>query len=290
MIIAIVGPTGVGKTKLSIALAQKLNGEIINADSVSLYKGLDIGSAKPTKEEQKKVVHHLIDINMPNEEYTIYNYQKDCRRKIKEIKDKGKTPILVGGSGLYLKAALYNYDLKEENNKIVTTSLTNEQIYEELKQKYPQIVIDQNNRQRLIRAYSKLKNNIPIEKQNPKPYYKNIIIIGLKTDNKILYERINNRVLNMFPNLLDEVKNLYQKYPESKILHTAIGYKELIDYLENKTSFEQSIELIQKNSRHYAKRQYTFFRHQFLVNWLNVDYQDFNKTINEALSICQKFT
>ena len=158
-IIIITGPTAVGKTKLSIELAKKYNGEIINADAVQVYKGLDIGSAKVTEEEKENIPHHLFDIKDVNEEYTIYHYQKDCREKIKEILDRGNIPILVGGTGLYIKAALYDYKLTEEKETNTYNNLTTEELYNELLELDKDIVIDKNNRRRLIRAINYYKEN-----------------------------------------------------------------------------------------------------------------------------------
>ncbi len=286
MIICIVGPTAVGKTKLSIALAKIYNGEIINADSVQVYKGLDIGSAKVTEAEKEGIKHHLLDIVDVQDDYTIYHYQKDCRAKIKEIKDSGKVPILVGGSGLYLKAALYNYNLSEEKTKDIEYDLTNEQLYNVVKEKNPNI--DANNRRRLLRAYNKIQKNIPLENQELKPIYDDIIWLGLKTDHETLYQKINDRVDKMFPDLIDEVSNFYKQNINSKALKTAIGYKELYAYFGQEKTLEECISLIKKNSRHYAKRQYTFFRHQLPVKWLNTDYNDFQKTINDAINLIEK--
>lgn len=285
MIICIVGPTAVGKTKLSIALAKKYNGEIINADSVQVYKGLDIGSAKVTKEEQEEVKHHLLDIVDVKDNYTIYHYQKDCREAIKKVKEKGKVPILVGGSGLYIKAALYNYNLSEENTKDIEYDLTNEELYNLVKDKVPNI--DKFNRRRLLRAYNKLQKNVLIPNQKLKPIYDDIIWIGLQTNRETLYQKINERVDKMFPNLLDEVLNFYNQNLNSKALQTAIGYKELNDYFKGLKPLEECISLIKKNSRHYAKRQYTFFKHQLPVNWITTDYNDFDKTIYNAIKIIE---
>ena len=156
-IIVITGPTAVGKTKLSIELAKKYDGEIINADAVQVYKGLDIGSAKVTEEEKEGIPHHLLDFKEVTEEYTIYHYQKDCREKIKDIQSRNKTPILVGGTGLYIKAALYDYKLSEEKSTNTYENLTNEELYEELKKLDKDIIIDKDNRRRLIRAINYYK-------------------------------------------------------------------------------------------------------------------------------------
>ena len=285
MIICIVGPTAVGKTKLSIALAKIYNGEIINADSVQVYKGLDIGSAKVTNKEKEGIKHHLLDIVDVKDDYTIYQYQKDCRKTIKKIKEKGKVPIIVGGSGLYIKAALYDYDLKEETSKDLDYDLTNEELYDAVKNENP--LIDQNNRRRLLRAYNKLQKNISLIDNESKVIYDDIIWLGLRAEPEILYQKINERVDKMFPDLIDEVYSFYEKKINSKALKTAIGYKELYDFFNHTKTLKESIDLIKQNTRNYAKRQYTFFNHQLPINWLDTDYDNFQKTIDNAIKFIE---
>ena len=283
-IIVITGPTAVGKTKLSIELAKKYNGEIINADAVQVYKGLDIGSAKVTEEEKENIPHHLFDIKDVNEEYTIYHYQKDCRKKIKEILDRGNTPILVGGTGLYIKAALYDYKLTEEKETNTYNNLTTEELYNELLELDKDIVIDKNNRRRLIRAINYYKeNNKSINNNVTNKLLYDCIFIGLTTDRKVLYDKINTRVdIMMKEGLLNEVKDFYEKGIRTKPLLNAIGYKEIYSYLDGNISLEEAIDKIKQNSRHYAKRQYTFFNHQLPVVWFETDYNNFNNTIKKV--------
>lgn len=285
-IIVITGPTAVGKTKLSIELAKKYNGEIINADAVQVYKGLDIGSAKVTEEEKENIPHHLFDIKDVNEEYTIYHYQKDCRKKIKEILDRGNTPILVGGTGLYIKAALYDYKLTKEKETNTYDNLTTEELYNELLELDKDIVIDKNNRRRLIRAINYYKeNNKSINNNVTNKLLYNCIFIGLTTDRKALYDKINTRVdIMMKEGLLNEVKAFYEKGIRTKPLLNAIGYKEIYSYLDGNISLEEAIDKIKQNSRHYAKRQYTFFNHQLPVVWFETDYNNFNNTIEKVES------
>ena len=285
-IIVVTGPTAVGKTKLSIELAKKYNGEIINADAVQVYKGLDIGSAKVTKEEMENIPHYLLDIKSVEEEYNIYEYQKDCRMIISEIISRGKTPILVGGTGLYIKAALYDYKLSKEKENNTYEDLSTEELYKELIKIDKNINIDKNNRRRIIRAinYYKENNKSISENKTDKLLYK-AIFIGLTTDRENLYNKINDRVDIMIRDgLLDEVKSFYDKGIRTKPLLSAIGYKELYDYYDNKVSFETAIDNIKKNSRHYAKRQYTFFNHQLPVIWFETDYNNFNNTIKKVSS------
>ncbi len=283
MILCIVGPTAVGKTKLSIALAKIFNGEIINADSVQIYKGLDVGSAKVTEAEKENIKHHLLDIKEVDEEYTIYHYQKDCRQKIAEIKKKGKIPILVGGSGLYIKSALYDYQFSEEA-KDKDYQYSNEILYQKIKKVSPHITIDINNRQRLLRAYNKIVKNISLDQTPAKPYYDDVLFIGLETDSKTLYAKIDKRVDNMLIALVDEVKAFYLQNLNSQVLQSAIGYKELYAFFDNKQTFKESIDQIKQNSRNYAKRQYTFFKHQLPVHWFTTNYQDFSVTINNVVN------
>ncbi len=285
-ILVITGPTAVGKTKLSIELAKKYNGEIINADAVQVYKGLDIGSAKVTEEEKEGIPHYLLSIKEVDEDYTIYHYQKDCREKIKEIQERGKIPIIVGGTGLYIKAALYDYKLTEEKEKDTYDNLTNEELYKKLTELDKDIIIDKNNRRRLIRAINYYKeNNKSINKNKTDKLLYDALFIGLTTDRQILYNKINKRVDKMIENgLIDEVKSFYDKGVKTKPLLNAIGYKEVYSYLDGNISKEEMIEKIKQNSRHYAKRQYTFFNHQLKIKWFETDYNDFNNTIKEVES------
>lgn len=278
-VIVIVGPTGVGKTKLSIELAKKYNGEIINGDSVQIYRRLNIGSAKITETEKEGIPHHLFDIKEPNEDYTIYNYQKDARNKIREIQEKNKTPIIVGGSGLYIKAALFDYDLKEEISNENYEKYTNEQLLDQIKKINEEINIHVNNRKRLERVLNKLNNKSTPDKEAKLLY--NAVFIGLTTDRKTLYNIINNRVDKMFETgLLNEVEKLYKEDIKSKSM-SSIGYKELYQYFDNKISLEEAKDLIKKNSRHFAKRQYTWFNNQMDIKWVEVDFNNFEETIKE---------
>ena len=285
-VIVITGPTAVGKTKLSIELAKRYNGEIINADAIQVYKGLDIGSAKVTEEEKEGIPHHLFDIKEVDEEYTIYHYQKDCRKLIKEVQGRGKTPILVGGTGLYIKAALYDYKLTEEKETNTYDNLTDEELYNKLLEVDKDIVIDKNNRRRLIRALNYYKeNNKSINTNTTNKLLYDAIFIGLTTDRRILYDKINNRVDIMIKDgLLNEVKAFYDKNIRTKPLLNAIGYREIYSYFDGNISLEEAIKKIKQNSRHYAKRQYTFFNHQLPIVWFETDYSNFNNTIEQIIS------
>ena len=287
MIIVITGPTGVGKTKLSIELAKKYNAEIINGDSVQIYRGLDIGSAKVTEEEKEGIIHYLFDIRDVTEDYSIYDYQKDCRKVIDDILKRGKNVIIVGGTGLYIKSALYDYTLNDiNNNDNQYEGISTEELYQELINLDKDIKIDKFNRRRVVRALNYFKDNgksISENKDGNNLLY-NAIFIGLTMDNRDkLYQRINDRVDKMVCNgLLDEVKAFYDRDIRTKPLLSGIGYKELYSYFDGNISLEEAISLIKRNSRRYAKRQYTFFNHQFNINWFNVDIDNFDKTIEEV--------
>ena len=283
-IIVITGPTAVGKTKLSIEIAKKYNGEIINADAVQVYKGLDIGSAKVTKEEKENIVHHLFDIKEVDEEYTIFHYQQDCRKVIEDIQKRGKTPIMIGGTGLYIKAALYDYKLSNEKENKTYDDLTTQEIYNELIKLDKDIIIDKNNRRRLIRALNYYKeNNKSINNNKTDKLLYDALFIGLTTDRNLLYEKINSRVDVMIKEgLLEEVGAFYKKNIRTKPLLNAIGYKEIYKYFDGEYTLDEALDKIKQNSRHYAKRQYTFFNHQLPVVWFETDYDNFNNTIKKV--------
>jgi len=287
-IIVIIGPTGVGKTKLSIELAKKLDAEIINGDSVAIYKKLDIGSAKPTILEQKEAPHHLIDIKEPTEKYSVYDYQQDVRNLIAEISKRNKRIIIVGGTGLYIKAALYNYVFKEKTTSNSYNNLSNEDLVNELKQYTKEINIHKNNRKRLVRLLNKYENGEPITNEKDELLYP-IQVVGLTTDRELVYDRINKRVEKMLEEgLLDEVLSLKGLYATSQVLNTAIGYKEFTDYFKNMKALKEVIEQIKLDSRHYAKRQYTFFKHQFPTNWYDVNFNNFDETISHIYEDIKK--
>ena len=283
MIICVVGPTAVGKTKLSVELAKKYNGVVINCDAMQVYKDLNIGTAKASKEEQEGIKHELLDFVPVIDDYTVFDYQKDARRLIEEYKDGNI--IFVGGTGLYLRAALYDYQFKEENKDYNSyDDLSNEEVYQLALNKDKNIDIHPNNRQRLVR-FLNMDDNV---KTDSKELYK-AVYIGLTTNRDELYERIDNRVDKMIKEgLIEEVKTFYDKNIRSKSLMTGIGYKELYDYFDKKYSLDEAIDLIKKNSRHYAKRQYTFFNHQLPVEWFQTDYSNFDNTVQEVFNYIEK--
>lgn len=287
-IICIVGPTGVGKTKLSIELAKIYDGEIINADSTQVYKGMDIATAKITEEEKENIPHHLFDIKDWNELYTLYDYQNDCRAKIEEILSRKKTPILVGGTGLYIKAALYDYKLESETNETVSYPEETSILYNRLKEIYPDTKIHPNNRKRIERAlsYYEKTGNVLEKKEKASKLIYPTIVLGLTTERNLLYERINQRVDKMVQDgLLEEAKRIYEQPLRTKTIITPIGYKELFDYFSGVDTLENCIDQIKQHSRNYAKRQYTWFHHQMLVEWIPVDFEHFENTVAIA---CRK--
>jgi tRNA dimethylallyltransferase len=289
-IIVIVGPTGVGKTKLSINLAKSFNGEIINGDSMQIYKDLNIGTAKIKEEEKEGIKHYLFDIKDVKEDYSVFNYQKDGRAILDDILKRDKTPIIVGGTGLYIKALLYNYKFTEEP-KIINNydHLTNEELYNMLIKINPNNDIHMNNRKRVIRALNYYQNNDTKDNDMGNELLYDAIFIGLTMPREELYDRINKRVDKMLQEgLLEEVKALYDNNIRSKAIMTGIGYKELYQYFDHNISLEEATNLIKRNSRRYAKRQYTWFNNQMDIKWFNVDINDFNNTINEVISYIGK--
>ena len=290
MVIAIVGPTCVGKTKMSVELAKIFNGEVINADSTQVFKDLNIATAKITEEEKEGIVHHLFDIKNIDEDYTVFDYQRDTRALIDDIISRGKTPILCGGTGLYVKAALYDYEFKEENNKGDYSKYSNDELYEILLKIDPNTTIHKNNRKRVERAIDCFNQNgfVHSSKKSDKLLY-DTLFIGLTTDRDYLYERINYRVDVMVNNgLIEEAKWVYETNVRTKAIMTPIGYKELFPYFEGKSSLEECLDLIKRNSRRYAKRQYTWFNNQMDVKWFDVDFNDFNNTVNNVYNYIKK--
>ena len=299
-VLCIVGPTAVGKTKMSIELAKQLNGEIISGDSMQIYRGMDLGTAKATMDERQGIPHHLIDEKNPDEPYSVAAFQQTVRAKMEEIKSRGKLPIIVGGTGLYIKSVLYDYEFAgESESKEIDEAkyghLSNEELHAKL------AAVDEagakdihpNNRKRVIRALeiyetSGVKKSEMIEKQEHKMIY-DACLIGLTDDRNVLYDRINKRVDTMYETgLVEEVKALFDEgIPAESQSIRAIGYKELYDYFKGLISLEESKELIKRNSRRYAKRQYTWFNNQMDVTWFKVDVQHFDKTVKEVLTYVQ---
>lgn len=284
-VIVIIGPTAVGKTSISIEIAKEFNGEIINGDSTQVYKELNIGTAKITEDEKEGIVHYLMDIKEPDENFSVAEFQQLVRQKISEIHQKGKIPIIVGGTGLYIQSVLFDYEFSESSlneklrNELELFALDygNEALHEKLKKIDPTSAqkIHSNNVRRVIRAIEVFEDTgIPFSEyiltQKQELLY-DATIIGLNMEREKLYERINLRTdMMMATGLLEEVRGLYQFLPrECQALHS-IGYRELYDYLDNIKSLEESVEEIKQNSRRYAKRQLTWFRNKLDVDWFDV--------------------
>lgn len=285
MVIVITGPTAVGKTKLSIELAKYLNGEVINADSTQVYNKMNIGTAKVTESEKEGIPHHLFDIKDITDEYTVYDYQKDCRKCIEDIISRGKTPILVGGTGLYIKAALYNYNFNDESITYSYDNYSNDELYQELLKVDPNTDIHPNNRKRVERAITYYRNHHkPMsENQKSEQLLYDAIFIGLTTNRDILYDRINKRVDKMVSDgLIEEAKYFYDLKVKTRALLTPICYKELFMYFDGILNLDEALDLIRQRSRKYAKRQYTWFNHQLDVKWYDVDFNNFDNTVNEV--------
>ena len=283
-IIVIVGPTATGKTKVSIELAHALNAVIINADSTQVYKEPLIATAKIKESEKEGIEHYLLDLVSLNDEYTLYDYQKEGRKLIDKFLKENKNIIIVGGSGLYIKALLYDYKLEETNIKRVDYSKYSN---EELKSMTDKIDktnnIHVNNRQRLeryITYYNETGNTIKKTNDILKRVY-DFDLIGLEAKRELIYNRCNKRVDEMFnEGLILESKKLYDM--NFKYFKNIIGYRELSQYFEGNISLDKAKEEMKKNTRHYAKRQFTWFKNQMKdITWFNVDYDNFNNTLNE---------
>lgn len=281
-IIVIVGPTGVGKTALSIHLAHKYNADIVNADSTGVYKDALIATAKVTESEKEGVKHHMLDLVTLDDEYTLYDFQTQGRKVLNDLISQNKNIIIVGGSGLYIKALLYDYRLdKTDNVRIDYSNYTNQELKEMADNIDINNNIHQNNRQRLERYITYYKQTgktiTKTDSINKKLY--DFEVIGLKSDRETLYKRMNDRVDVMIKNgLIEEAKSLKDK----KYFDNIIGFKELNQYFKGLISLDEAIDLIKQNTRRYSKRQFTWFNNQMKdIKWFDVNYNDFNKTIAE---------
>lgn len=271
-VIAVVGPTASGKTAFAVALAEKIGGEIISADSRLVYKGFDIGTAKPTLDERRGIPHYMIDIAEPEVDYSAGLYVHEAKRIIEDIQSRGKVPIIAGGTGLYINILLMNYDLpKVEPDYELREALKLEEdlpaILAELDPEAAQL-IDKNDRKKLIRAIEIVKTTgKPIQRRKNNPEYE-IEWIGLNYPRDMLYDRINRRVDLMFEaGLIDETKNLLQKHGRIPNLLYTIGYQEVIQYLDGVLTLGEAVDKLKQNTRRYAKRQLTWFRKNPAINW-----------------------
>lgn len=284
-VIVICGPTASGKTKLGIELAKKVNGEIISCDSMQIYKDMDIGTAKPTKSEQSEAKHYLIDFLPPDKRYNVAEYKKDAESIIEKIINNNKTPIIVGGTGLYLNSLIYGIDYpdiqtdlnyREELEKRVNKNGIQE-LYEEAKEIDPLAIekISKNDKKRILRIleiyHSTGKTKTKIEEESKKNGVKyDYKIFVLNMPRELLYERINKRVDIMIKDgLIEEVEKIISKYKEFPTAMQGLGYKEVVEFLENKITREQMIEKIKLETRRYAKRQLTWFKSYKNAVWLN---------------------
>ena len=283
--IVICGPTASGKTALSIELAKKIGGEIISCDSMQIYKEMDIGTAKPTKEEMQGIKHYLMDFVSPDKRYSVADFKQDAKNAMKEIIAKGKIPIIVGGTGLYVDSLIYEIDYpniefdenyrKQLEEKSEKEGL--EKLYEEAKKIDPHAIekISVNDQKRILRIleiyHATGKNKTEQEKESRKnPVEYDYHVYAINWDREKLYERINKRVDIMIEQgLIEEVKRIYQKYDTFPTAMQGLGYKEVVEYLENKCTKEEMIEKIKMETRRYAKRQLTWFRKNKQTIWLD---------------------
>lgn len=284
-IITIVGPTATGKTKLSVSLAHYLDAVIINADSTAIYKEPLIATAKVTEEEKENVPHYMLDLVSLNDDYTLFDYQKEGRRLLNNFIKENKNIIIVGGSGLYIKALLYNYNLEETiKSNIDLNNYTNEELKVMANEIDKDNDIHVNNRQRLERFIKRFKETGKIQDKtediNKRVY--DFTLIGLRCDRATLYDKANKRVDKMFDSgLLEEAQKLYNM--NLKNYSNIIGYKELELYFKGNITLDEAKELIKQNTRKYAKRQFTWFNNQMKdIKWFDVDYDNFDNTINEV--------
>jgi tRNA dimethylallyltransferase len=282
-VLVIVGPTAVGKSDFGVKCAKLFNGEIISGDSIQVYKGFDIGSGKVTEAEKDGIVHHMIDIKEPDDNYSVYQFQQLARSLIDDITNRGKLPIIVGGTGLYIKACLYDYffDKQEEIDTSVFDEKTNQELFELLEEKdfETSTKIHINNRKRLIRALVIAENNSSTKSENLNKQKKEMLydalIVGCTSEREKLYERINLRVDLMFENgLVDEVECLLKKVNFDSQSMQGIGYREFKGLYDKEYDLEKTKQLIKTHSRQFAKRQYTWFNNQMEVNWVDLSVDD----------------
>lgn len=299
-LIILTGPTAVGKTKLSIELAKEIGGEIISADSMQVYKYMDIGSAKIRPDEMEGIPHYLVDCLMPTDDFNVYLFQKMAKEALLKIYSNGHIPIIVGGTGFYIQALLYDINFEEEDNTLVRKKYEeimkekgNTYLYELLKEKDPVYAnsLHENNYKKVIRAleYIELNNKLfslhnEEERKKESPY--NFKYFVLNDDRDKLYQNIEKRVDNMVEcGLLDEVNSLHNKgYSRSMNSMQGLGYKEILDYLDGKCTLDDAISKIKLETRHFAKRQLTWFRRERDVTWINKpDYLYDDKKILEFM-------
>lgn len=288
-IIGVIGPTAVGKSQVGIAIAKHLQGEIISCDAFQFYRGLTIGTAKLLESEWQGVKHHLIDILDPKESFSVADYQKIVRAKIDELHRKNITPILVGGSGLYIQSVLYDYRFNGQKrvDDVELAKLANGELWQLLNNIAPEIAdkTDQSNRRRLMRAIEIAQSEEdPFDQKGKNPYYDNFSLVGLEMPRADLYAQIEKRVDQMISSgLIEEVRGLYDAQVVGQSTQ-AIGYKELYQYFDGKKSLEETIMLIKQQTRRYAKRQMTWFKNKMLAKWYQVDLLHFQDTVDSIIN------
>lgn len=294
-IIIIVGPTASGKTRMGVSLAKAINGEIISADSMQVYKGMDIGTAKVSEREMAGVRHHLLDVAKPSQNYSVSLWKSAAEDAIDDIISRGKVPIIVGGTGLYITSLIKGYTFfeAEENEKLrasyqrLTQESGAEALYNKLKEKNEKLAktVHPNKTKAIIRLLEILEENPNYDPPCQEEKY-DYLLFGLDMEREKLYNLINKRVDKMMDGgLVDEVKSLIS-LGTSRTSLGAIGYKEIIDYLDGKTSLDDAVLLIKQHSRNYAKRQLTYFRKMENINWVN--YNDITLVKNKSLEFLNK--
>lgn len=303
-VIVIVGPTAVGKTDISIELAQTIPAEIISGDSMQIYRGMDIGTGKVTKSEKQGIPHYMIDVKEVGENFSAAAFKSMTEQYISEIQNQGKIPIIVGGTGLYIESILYDFHFSNvKRDQTVTAALEkrlknegNHVLYNEL------LEIDElyakkvhpNNHKRLIRALEiYLTTGLTMsdihQKQKKEPKY-DFLLVGLEMDRQSLYTRINERVNQMMDDgLLDEVARFYRQELANTQAMQAIGYKELMPVLTGETTLETAVELLKQNSRRYAKRQLTYFKNKMDINWYDMNLRHRESTQQKIIQDCLHF-
>ena len=275
-LLILVGPTAIGKTALSIKIAKEFNAEIISGDSMQVYKGMDIGTGKITAEEMDGVPHHLIDILNPDETFSVSDFQNQVKALVKDIESRNKRVLIAGGTGHYIKALIDGYQFNDEDQEDIERlthefeKYSQEELYSKLLKIQPDTDIHPNNKKRIIRQLVKEKLDITEKKAYTQKKEYDTFLVGLSADRSVIYDRINQRVAEMFDSgLLEEVAAL-QKEGLSKTAAQAIGYKEFLPYFKGEAALTDVMERIQAHSRQYAKRQLTFFRNQLDVHWYDI--------------------
>ncbi len=305
-LLVVLGPTAVGKTELSLKIAKHINGEIISADSMQIYRKMDIGTAKASESDRKQVRHHLIDIVDPDQDFSVADYQKRVDDLIPKIVKKGKIPILVGGTGLYIKAIIQGFLFPEmETNMELRSKLEkeaekygNEYVHNKLEEIDIELAnkLHPNDLRRVIRGievYKETGNTITYykKKQEATPMRYNALKIGLTREREMLYERINQRINIMIENgLINEVKNLLDNgYDIRMTALQGLGYKEIIRYINNEYSYDEAVRILKRDTRHFAKRQITWFKRDNDINWFNLSQKNAEQAFKEIVDLIEEW-